>query len=184
MSESCKVFPAKYSDIAQMIKVSGEVLVKTNRAKFSDEDFAKQGFLIVQLTEEVARKFIDNSQNHFACVAKEGEDVLGYLTSCDVKESGIIFSEEMPEFKQIKDQKIFYHKQIARRPGTKNIGQKLLLAMFDEVKKRGYSHILCRIVHAPFYNEVSVVFHQKFGFRKIGEMEDNGAMLGVYLKEL
>lgn len=179
-----QVFPAQHSDIKQMIEVSGKVLVKTNREKFTAEDFAKQGFLIVQLTEEVARKFIDNSQSHFACVAKEGEEVVGYLTSCDVKESGIIFPEEMAEFKRIKDQKIFYHKQIARKPGMKNVGQKLLLAMFDEVKSRGYSHVLCRIVHTPFFNEVSINFHKKFGFREIGLMEDDGATLGVYLKEL
>ncbi len=181
--EPCVVVPAQHSNIPQMMAVCAQNLVKNNRDKFTDEDFSKNGFLIVQLTEELAKQFIDDPKNYFAHVAKNGEEVLGYLTACDVTKSGINF-EIVPAFEKIKNEKIFYHKQIAKKPDAKHVGKKLLFSMFDEVKSRGYKYVICRIVHAPLYNQASITFHERCGFKEVGSMEENGAKLGVYLKIL
>jgi L-amino acid N-acyltransferase YncA len=128
---------------------------------------------------------IDDQQNYFVCVAEKNDEVLGYLIGCDIAVSGINFPENIFD---LKNEKIFYHKQIVKKVGTKNIGEKLLLSMFDEARNRGYLRVICRIVHQPFYNELSVSFHQKFGFKEIAAMvEDSPSLnlvMGIYLRTL
>jgi GNAT superfamily N-acetyltransferase len=182
--QAFKITPAQYSDIEQMIAICEQNLVENNRDKFAAEDFSKKGFLISRLTLDDAKKMIDDQNNSFACVIKNGAEVLGYLTGCDLEKYGTKFFENVPSLEKIKNEKIFYHKQIVKKPDAKNIGKKLLFAMFDEAKNRGYSHVICRIVHAPFCNETSISFHEKFGFQKIGSTEENGVTLGIYLKNL
>ena len=87
------------------------------------------------------------------------------------KPASYIRTNSFPELEKFKNQKLFYHKQIVKNPDAKNIGKKLLFAMFDEAKKRGYLHVVCRIVHAPFFNQASVSFHERFGFKEVGKME-------------
>ena len=189
-SEILQVKPAEHSDIEQVIEVCAENLVSTNREKFSDEDFSKHGFLIRKMTPEEAKEMIDDKENHFLHVVKNGDEVLGYLSGCDLKKTPLDLQEKVFKAQELQDyikkngEKVFYHKQIAKRVSAKNVGKKLLLAMFEDAKDRGYGFVVCRIVYQPFYNEISIAFHEKFGFRKIGEMEDNGALLGVYLKDL
>ena len=186
-SDNIAVRLARHSDIGQMIEVCAQNLVENNREKFAAVDFSRQGFLIGKLTEEDAKKYIDDQENYFVCVATDGEEVLGYLTGCDVKKSGIDFFSVEPSLKKIQNEKIFYHKQIVKKLDAKNIGKKLLFAMFDEVKSRAYSHVICRIVHEPFYNEASISFHEKFGFQEVGSMEESGRVkglkMGIYLKK-
>ena len=167
-----------------MINICAQNLVENNRGRFDANDFAAKGFLIRKLTKEDVREMLADQENHFACVAKNGEEVLGYLTGCDVSKTEIDFFKHAPELEKLKNQKIFYHKQIVKKPDAKNIGSKLLFAMFDEAKRRNYLHVVCRIVHKPFFNQASVSFHEKFGFKEIGAMEENGLQLGIYLKDL
>ena len=182
--QAFKISLAQYFDIDQMIAICEQNLVENNREKFAAEDFSKKGFLISRLTAFDAKKMIDDQKIFFVCVIKDGEEVLGYLTGCDVGECKTKFFEDVPSLEKIKNEKIFYHKQIVKKPNATKIGKKLLFAMFDEAKNRGYSHVICRIVHAPFCNETSISFHEKFGFQKIGSTEENGVILGVYLKTL
>lgn len=189
-SELLQIKPAEYSDIEQVIAVCSENLVSVNREKFSDEDFSKRGFLIRKMTPEEAKEMIDDQENHFLHVAKNGDEILGYLSGCDLKKTPLDLQEKVFKAQELQDyiakngEKVFYHKQIAKRVNAKNVGKKLLFSMFAEAKNRGYGYVVCRIVYQPFYNEISIAFHEKFGFKKIGEMEDNGAQLGVYLKDL
>lgn len=189
-SESLQIKPAEYSEIDQVIEVCVENLVSTNHEKFTDEDFSKRGFLIRKITPEEAKEMIDDKENHFLHVAKSGNEILGYLSGCDLKKTALDLQEKVFKAPELQDyiakngEKVFYHKQIAKRVKARNIGKKLLFSMFEDARKRGYGYVVCRIVYQPFYNEISIAFHEKFGFRKIGEMEDNGAQLGVYLKDL
>lgn len=178
-----KIVAAQHSDIQQMIEVSSLNLVRNNRDKFSDADFAQKGFLIVPINEEKAQNFIDDPEA-LAQIAKEGDEVVGYLTGQDVEKTGINFTGEVETFEEIKDQKNFYYTQIAKKPEAKDVGRKLVVSMLDEAKKLGYENIICRIVQKPFYNKVSTVFHERLGFENIGTMLEDGATLGVYLKRL
>ncbi len=71
--ESLQVKPAEHSEIDQVIEVCSENLVSTNREKFSDEDFSKRGFLIRKMTPEEAKEMIDDKENHFLYVVKNGD---------------------------------------------------------------------------------------------------------------
>jgi hypothetical protein len=179
MAKEIKI--ATVADISQMVEICALNLVKNNQDKFDANDFAKKGFLIGELTESDALEMLADPKNHFVCVSKDDEEVLGYLTGCDISVSGIEFPKDISE---IKSEKLFYYKQIVKKPDAKNIGQSLVNAMLKEVKERGYSKVVCRIVYAPFYNQNSISFHELFGFRKIGEMQDKGSNLGIYLKDL
>jgi len=174
--------PAIHADITQMIAVCAQNLIENNREKLSADDFSKKGFLVRKLTKEDVEEMLADQKNHFACVVKEGEKVLGYLTGCDAAKSGIDFSKHAPDLQKIT--KLFYHKQIVKVLEAKNVGTKLLFTMFNEAKSRGYSHVICRIVHKPFFNQASISFHEKFGFKEIGAMEENGLTLGIYLLNL
>ncbi len=171
-------------EISQMIEICAQNLVENNRDKMSSNDFSNQGFLIRKLTKEDVKKMLSNQVKHLVFVAKEGENIQGYLTGCDVIESGFDFDLYVPSLNKIAGGKFFYHKQIVKRFEAKNIGSKLLFSMFDEAKSRGYSHVICRIVHQPFLNQISISFHEKYGFKQVGEMFENNNVLGIYLKKL
>jgi predicted GNAT superfamily acetyltransferase len=178
------ITPKTDFEISQMIEICAQNLVENNRDKMSSDDFSNKGFLIGKLTKEDVQEMLANQDKHFVVAVKESENLQGYLTGCDLSESGIDFSLYVPNLNKIEGAKFFYHKQIVKRPEAKNVGSKLLLSMFDEAKARGYSHVICRIVHQPFLNQSSISFHEKFGFKKVGEMSENNNVLGIYLKEL
>lgn len=181
---------ATYSDIAQMVEICAENLVENNREEFSSGNLSQRGFLIKKLEENETKKMIDDQKNFCSLVVKKEDKVLGYLTACDLKKTDENIQQQISQliasgkFGENFDDKIFFYKQIAKRISEKNIGSKLLLAFYDEAKKRGYSSIVCRIVHSPQKNLASISFHQKFGFEEIAEVEENGALLGIYLKQI
>ena len=184
--KNMKITHAELSDLDQVFEVCAQNRVANNREKFTDEEFAKNGFLMTQLTKERLEKMLADPQNYFLSVAKEGEEVVGYLAGYDATKIGQVFLDNNPIPEEMKSKKIFYYKQIAKKPGTKNIGGQLIVNMFDEVKKRGYFCVVCHIVHKPIYNQASISFHQKFGFKEIGSVEEkeNAVKMGVYLKVL
>ena len=94
-SELLQVKPAENSDIDQVIEVCSENLVSTNREKFTDEDFSKRGFLIRKMTPEEAKEMIDDKENHFLNVVKSGDEVLGYLSGCDLKKTPLDLQEKV-----------------------------------------------------------------------------------------
>ncbi len=175
---------AQHQDIEQMMAICEQNLLTTNCQKFTAVDFSQKGFLLTRLTFENAKKMIDDEKNYFLAVAKNDDEVLGYLIACDIEKSGINLPKAVLSAQEITNSKIFYHKQIAKKLTAKGVGKKLLLAMCEQARKRGYEKIICRIVHAPFYNQASISFHQKFGFKKIGEMQENKIALGIYIKSL
>lgn len=170
---------ATLQDAEKMVGICEENLVENKQ----ENNLSQSGFLVTRLTSEVARKMIADEKNHLALILQEGDQAMGYLTGCDISEMDLAFQNHVKNFLQLKNSsRIFYHKQIAKKINAKKVGEKLLLAMFDEARKRGYREIICKIVHEPFFNQASVSFHQKFGFNEIGKIEENGRVLGIYLK--
>lgn len=178
-----KVFDAQITNISQMIEICELNLAQNNKDKLSAEDFSKQGFLIGKLTFDDAEKFIIDSES-IAKIAKDNNEILGYITGYDIKKSKINFFENIKDLEKIRHKKIYYHHQIVKKPQTKNVGSQLLQATLDEVKSKGYDYVICCIIHAPLYNEASISFHKKFGFENIGEMKAEDFTRGVYLKIL
>lgn len=185
-NQTNKIKHATHDDINLMIAICEENLVANNREKFSADDFSKKGFLVRKLTFLDAKEMIDDQKNFLCLILKNGDEALGYLTGCDIKKTPDNFQEIVLHAEELKEAKgkIFYHRQIAKKAGGKNIGKELLLAMLDEAKSRGYRHVVCKIVHQPFYNEASIGFHEKFGFKKISSIAEDGMVLGIYLKTI
>lgn len=180
--KSLLVKAAELIDINCMIAICEENLVENNRDKMTSDDFSKKGFVFLKLTAADAKSMIEDQKNFLTLVLKDGDEVLGYLIAHDVSKSEIEFQKKILQIEELKNHKIFYHRQIAKKSGVKNVGQKLLFTMFDEARFRGYSCIVCKIVHQPFYNQASISFHKKFGFKQISEIKTNDRNAGIYLK--
>jgi len=179
-----KISKVSQKDIPQMVAICAQNLVENNRDKFSNEEFSKRGFLIRKLAAADVEEMIEDQENFISLVLKNGDEVLGYVNGCDILKTEIEFQQKVFALPQLKNQRIFYHKQIAKKDGAKNVGKELLFAMFDEAKNKGYEQVVCKIVQKPFFNEISDSFHRKFGFEKFGYIKDSGVELAIYLKNL
>jgi phosphinothricin acetyltransferase len=54
---------------------------------------------------------------------------------------------------------------------NKGIGKKLYLALIQNLKNKGFHSVLAGI---SLPNKVSVSFHEKLGFKKVGQLEQVG----------
>ncbi len=175
---------AEAKDVAQIIEICRLNLVGTNIDNFSNSDFSNRGFLVTQIDETLLSKMIAN-ESYVVLVAQAEEEIVGYLSACNLEVAREEFAEK---FSELFSKKTLYYKQIAKRPGSANVGEKLLNFLCDYAQKSTYKQIVCNIVHAPFLNQKSISFHQKHKFYKIGETLQNksvgAAILGVYLKEI
>ncbi len=183
--ESRVIKPASHDDIKSMMEICEENLLEDKCLKLNSEEISENGFLLYRLTFEKAKEIIDN-KNFFCLILKNNDETLGYLFGCDLEKTEDGFYEKALKLDKVKEitGKIYYHRQIAKKAGFKHVGRQLLTAMVEEAKNHGYSHIICKIVLKPFYNQTSVFLHEKFGFRKIAEINENSITTGVYLKEL
>lgn len=180
-----EVMFATYQHIEEMASICAGQLVK-NRKEEDAQSIKKSGFLIGELTKKQWQDIINDKENSLALILKRGEEVIGYLTGFDIIKTESEFQEKVLFLLKLKksEKKIFYHSQIAKKPNSKNVGKPLTMAMIDEIKKRGYHSIVCKIVHQPIKNEASITFHEKLGFKCIGEIDQENYLRGIYLLEI
>ena len=185
-----KVRSATTNDIAEII-----VICQQNLAKNKDQSqLSKTGFLFGELTFDALEKEIKNPQDFIILVCVEDKKIIGYLTAQVITEVAkvakvakveIDFYQKVKELLgEIPDKEILYYKQIAKKIGEKNVGSKLLTELCKTASEKGYSHLVCKIIHQPFFNQNSIDFHQKNGFQQIGLRKANGNLAGIYLKKL
>jgi len=179
---------AEKKDLFRMLEILNKNLIAINKyQELNQEKTENGGFLIGSFSIEEISPYIDDKKNHIILTAKD-EEIIGYLIShnlCQVKD--VLYKEltSFPEINSIKDKKkILYYRQIAKLPEKKNVGSKLVEAMFDKAKEMGYEAVVCRIVHAPLQNKISIAFHEKFGFEFLGLVQNGDVTLGVYLRDL
>ena len=60
----------------------------------------------------------------------------------------------------------------------RGIGKKLYQKLIDEVKKLSYKIVICGVVDNP--GSSSGKFHEKMGFRKVGQLEEVGFKFGQW----
>ncbi len=180
-----KVIEASLSDVSEIVGICNSRLLAKQRDE-ERRDAGKKGFLIQELTDKVVQEMILDKENFLVLAAKSGDEVLGYLIACDMKKTDNLFQKEVLELQRAQSlgAKTFYYRQIAKKIGTKNVGEKLVLAMINELKTRSYSSVICKIVHQPFCNLASINFHKKLGFEELISMSDNELTVGIYLKNL
>lgn len=169
---------AGYQDIDSIVEICRQNLLSNKKS----DKVSKQGFLMSEMTKDYAKNMIDRGD--VILVAKRDKIICGYLTAGDLKSEDTNFYDEVLKINGLGNAKIIYHKQIAKSLNEVGVGKNLLLTMFDEARIRGYSHVVCKIVLHPFYNQASVNFHEKSGFVKMAELQEVNRMVGVFVKKL
>jgi GNAT superfamily N-acetyltransferase len=174
--EIFKIRNANNCDAKAISKISNHNLIANQKEKFLEE-FEKKGFLMTGYCAEFIEKNILNQQDQITLVAETKSEIIGYLTGQNLFSLEEVLQKNLVQiltdlnysFKN----KIFYYRQIAKISDQKNIGKNLLLAMLEKAKEMGYDLIICKIVTAPFFNQASINFHEKFGFEKITKEFDS-----------
>ena len=178
-----KVKAAEIRDIPEMVAINAAHLMANKSEK---SRLNQSGFLIVKLTADDVERMILDEENFVVLVLKKKEEVLGYLIACTIANTENFFQEALAKIPELQNSqtKPFYYKQIAKKIGEAGVGKSLLLALENEARKRGYSHLVCRIVHQPILNEASISFHQKSGFKLVSTFSEEQITAGIYLKAL
>ena len=103
--------------------------------------------------------------------------------SCPMSESQAALQRELVErYDRLRSQKI--DPRVDNALAITTDGRKLALdaQMLDAAATKNYQAILCQIAHAPLANNASIEFHKHFGFENIGQTDNHGFTLGLYLK--
>ncbi len=185
--KSMIIKPAIHSDIEEILAILKSRLVDVNDPKIFNSELENKGFLIGNVERDELEKLILDQKNNLILVAKEGDEVLGYLIAQRLSE--IVDSKKAVvsclKLHKIDDlQKVIYYRQIATKPQSKNIGSLLLEELLKKAKEIDCEYVVCRIVGEPVNNQKSISFHKKFGFKQIGEDAIGRVKLGVYLYNL
>jgi hypothetical protein len=182
-----KIKLAKIQDTPQMLGILQENLVDISDPKVLQNQH-QNGFLIRHIGVLEMEELVLDDKNNTVLAAKENDKMLGYLIACRLNNMradlcvGLLPSLRLQEINQL--EKVIYHRQIAVKNGFKGVGRLLLEEFLSLAKKSGYQYVVCRIIHQPIYNQKSVLFHQKFGFKQIGDDVNNAVVAGVYLCDL
>jgi L-amino acid N-acyltransferase YncA len=174
---------ATQQDVPQILKILQEKLIDISNPNVLQKQH-QGGFLIKNLGFDDFCQLITDRENNLVLVAENEDEILGYLIASKMSsvapdlQSGIV--PVLQQNQIVEFDKIFYHRQIAVKNGVKKVGSALLLQLVNLAKQNNYKYIACRIVHQPIYNQKSVIFHQKFGFKQIGDDVKDGLVAGVY----
>ncbi len=166
---------ANYQDLQDIVEICRENLLRNKK----EDEISARGFLMSEMTEEYARNMIDSDS--VVLVAEKNNKISGYLVAYDLANEDEIFQAEVRKIKGLENAKIIYYKQIAKRLNETGVGKNLLIELVKEASKKGYSHIVCKIVLAPFYNQASVNFHEKNGFVKMTDLAEKERVVGIYV---
>lgn len=180
---------AQKQDLIGMLAILNINLISDKKIhRINKKQVEANGFLVGPFTADEIATHLVSTENHIILVAREEDLVTGYLISYDLcRVSDGLYKEftSFPEIDKVQDKKkILYYRQVAKLPGKENIGSKLLQKMLDEAKEKGYEMVVCRVVHKPFQNKISIAFHKKFGFKFLGLVQNGDMTLGVYMKAL
>lgn len=190
-SRNTEINVASVDDIQGITLVQKENLLLPTK-KISEKELEKRGFLIHEVSTKELEKLILDRENGLVLVAKEGDEIKGYVLAYDLKlwknlkpkwEETVKVSENT---KQILDEeKILYLRHIARKMKAEGTGSKLMRTLINEAGLRKYHSVIAEILEKPITNRVSVDFHKQFGFEEIGRVEENKNLVwNLFLKNI
>lgn len=190
-SRNTEINVASVDDIQGITLVQKENLLLPTK-KISEKELEKRGFLIHEVSTKELEKLILDRENGLVLVAKEGDEIKGYVLAYDLKlwkklkpkwEETVKVSENT---KQILDEeKILYLRHIARKMKAEGTGSKLMKTLINEARLRKYHSVIAEILEKPITNRVSVDFHKQFGFEEIGRVEENKNLVwNLFLKNI
>lgn len=188
--EQIKIEPAKTKNIDGILSVQQENLVLSDK-QMKDPKMAKQGFLVHALKSNELKDIIQDTKNHILLIAKKENEIYGYMLSYNLKKwkklkpnwiKDIIIPKETKQI--IDDKKVLYLRHIARKKNAKGCGNRLLTSTIETAKSQKYDYIICEILEKPTENTLSKKFHEQFEFKKIGKINEENLIWGLYLKKL
>lgn len=188
-----KVSCAQEEDSDGILFVQNENLLsqKSPEEHARPDVIARQGFLIHGLDQDELRCAIKDQENHIVFVAKSGNRVVGYFLGYDLmiwiyKKALWPASIQLDhDSDDIFTSKTLYGRHVARlsQYSGKYIGRILEEKVFEEGRNRGYTQIIVEILEKPIPNLVSVFFHQKIGYKRIGKVPEGSEMMwGLWKK--
>lgn len=178
--ENHLITKAKTFDAKAIAAICEENLLQNKSDKTNPEEISAKGFLMGRLMEDDIKEMIDDAENYLVFTAKNHDEASGYLIACDIERVDEILRNQLLSTAKSAKNKVLYYRQIAKKIGSKNVGSKLVQAMISEAKIRGYEEIICIIVDEPFYNQASIEFHKKIGFKFIKIIDEINRKVGVY----
>ncbi len=138
------------------------------------------GFLVSEFTEDDYREFVDTTDLFF--VLLEQDEVVGFLLAFRDTDSLLKNSLTIQEIHNRDRRRIILIKQIcvARKASGKGYGTRLYHHLFKQVVGMP---VYAAIVLRP-YNKISILFHEKMGFKKCFEyLEKDGLPRGVWVRD-
>ena len=156
---------------------------------FENDPDIKKGFVRHLFTYDELYNAIVSNEDYIAIVAERDNNIIAYTIACNWTQCETsLYADLVNIVKQNHlsiNAKILYHWQIAKNPSIKlQVGKHLMNELFNQAIKMNYESILCQVVHEPICNQNSINFHEKIGFKKIGDISDNTYKRGVYFKTL
>lgn len=178
---------ADTKDITQILNVHDQNLL-ANKIQPKKEILESTGFLVHHFTTNELKICIEDPRNHLVFVMTEDANVIGYQLSYDLKHLNPdwIYSEAISDStrKLLANEKVLYHRHIAKQLDKQGVGKHLLAALEKEALKRQYEYIVCHIVHKPFRNIPSISLHEQAGYTRRDFLPDDDIDVGIYLKQL
>lgn len=174
---------ATVNDVSQIIKILQEHLIDiTNQTVV--KNFPDNGFLIRNLDRKEIEELILDQKYNLILTAKENNELLGYIISSNLEKIPKDLQKTVSPYLSLKNinssNQILYHRQIAVKSGSKNVGKVLMSEFLRLSRIAGYKHIICKIVHQPITNHRSIMFHKKFNFNLIGVAKEENIYTGIY----
>jgi L-amino acid N-acyltransferase YncA len=183
MVEQIIIRPAEQKDIAEILKIQENLLLKNKTIKSA----LKEGFLVYALKEDELKEII-NSGKDFLIVATENGLVIGYALAHDLNEwrknkskwdKRIIVSPKTRD--HIYSDKIIYFRHIARKPDYVGVGKMLEEQIYSLAKNKGFKYVIAEILEQPISNDKSREIHEERGYLKIGQANYlDGNFWGLY----
>lgn len=184
---------ASVEDVDRILAIQSEKLI-VPEDEASAQHAKDNGFLVYALSAEELRGIIEDSESHIIKVAREGNQIVGYIISYDMQE----WQELHPDWfsrlnagendkDDLSRDKVMYGRHIAVSDDalSPGLGRKLLTSTLEEAEKRGYHCYTVEVLKEPVANIRSANFVQKRGFELIGQNEDDKHRVwSVYLKEI
>ena len=144
----------------------------------------KNGFLVHPRDARWYRERIKTGRNieaDYFSVARNGEQVLGYVMGCLKSllplyvEKGLITCPETAKYLERKAGYFFFGEQIGVNPrfAKRGVGRKLLEGMVAWAKAYDADRVIVDILHEPTRNEASITFCEQFGFKQADEIENS-----------
>lgn len=182
--------PAEITDIPGILTIVEQNLIR-NKQQHDLAQLAMGGFLVNPITSAELTTAILHPELNIILIAKQNIEIMGYTAGHALelwRKQDIHWDSHVRVSPQIQKilttEKILYHRHIARKINTKGIGLKLMQILLEQAKTRQYRYIVCKIVHHPWHNAVSIKFHEQLGFFLAGTGNEENFDFGLYLKKL